>query len=34
MVPELKPAAAYEMLRAWLKDEDYQPYLASCQKPH
>ena len=34
MVPEFKPAAAYEMLRAWLKDEDYQPYVASCQKPH
>ena len=34
MVPEFKPAAAYELLRAWLKGEDYQPYVTSCKKPH
>ena len=34
MVPEFKPAAAFELLRAWLKGEDYRPYVASCKAPH
>ena len=34
MVPEFKPAAAYEFLRAWLKGEDYRPYVAACKQPH
>ena len=33
MVPQFKPAAAYEFLRAWLKGEDYKPYVGSCKKP-
>ena len=34
VVPEFKPAAAFELLRAWLKGEDYRPYVASCKEPH
>ena len=33
MVPQFKPAFAYEFLRAWLADEDYKPYVASCKAP-
>ena len=33
MVPQFKPAAAHEFLRAWLEDEDYKPYVKSCTKP-
>jgi len=33
MVPQFKPAPAYEFLRAWLKDEDYKPYVKTCKKP-
>ena len=34
MVPQFKPAAAYEFLKSWLANEDYKPYVASCKKPH
>ena len=34
MVPQFKPAAAYAFLKAWLANEDYKPYVASCKKPH
>ena len=33
MVPQFKPAAALEFLRAWLDDADYLPYDASCTAP-
>ena len=33
MVPQFKPASAYEFLRAWLADEDYKPYVKTCTKP-
>lgn len=33
MVPQFKPAAAYEFLRAWLANEDYKPYVKTCKTP-
>ena len=33
MVPQFKPASAYEFLRAWLADEDYKPYVKTCTAP-
>ena len=33
MVPQFKPAAAFEFLRSWLKDEEYKPYVKACTKP-
>jgi len=33
MVPQFKPESAYEFLRAWIADEDYKRYNASCTKP-
>jgi len=33
MVPQFKPAAALELLRAFLADEDYKTYNASCSAP-
>ena len=33
MVPQFKPAAALELLRAFLADEDYKTYNASCAAP-
>ena len=33
MVPQFKPASAYEFLRAWLSAEDYKPYVKSCKTP-
>mmetsp|Transcript_2531 Transcript_2531/g.4872 ORF Transcript_2531/g.4872 Transcript_2531/m.4872 type:complete len:116 (-) Transcript_2531:477-824(-) len=34
MVPEFKPAQAFEFLRAWLADEDYKPYVKGCKQPN
>ena len=33
MVPEFKPAATFEFLKAWLRDEDYKAYVKTCKKP-
>jgi len=33
MVPQFKPAQAFEFLQRWLKNEDFKPYVASCTKP-
>ena len=33
MVPQFKPAQAFEFLRAWLKGEDWKRYNGSCTKP-
>lgn len=33
MVPQFKPEAALELLRAWLHNEDWKPYNGSCTKP-
>ena len=33
MVPQFKPAQAFEFLEAWVKDKDYKPYVAACRKP-
>ena len=34
MVPQFKPAQAFEFLQRWLKGEDYKQYVSSCKKPH
>ena len=33
MVPQFKPAAAHEFLRAWINDEEYRPYAKDCTTP-
>ena len=33
MVPQFKPAAAFEFLENWLRDQDYQKYNSSCTTP-
>ena len=33
MVPQFKPVAAYEFIKAWLLDADYKPYVKACVKP-
>ena len=33
MVPQFKPAQAFEFLGAWLRGEDWKRYNGSCTKP-
>lgn len=33
MVPQMKPAAAYEFMRTWVAGEEYKPYVKDCKKP-
>ena len=33
MVPQFKPAQAFEFLSTWLKNEDWKRYNGTCTKP-